>query len=194
VIVDQIFTHKKWKDCGDETDSDKQKFWGHLILFWSFVALLVVTSTVAFGHWGGKVIDWVAWMGHTPLHLLNPIKILANIGAIGLVVGLSLLTYRRMNQDPEKRASSYYDWYLLIVIWAVTLTGIFSQIFRLMDVATLAYPVYYIHLVTVWMLIAYLPWSKFGHLVYRTAALIYARRIGRVGLGETVELKKQTAQ
>ena len=39
---------------------------------------------------------------------------------------------------------------------------------------------YFFHLVAVFMLIGYLPWSKLGHLVYRTAALAYARKIGRI--------------
>ena len=38
------------------------------------------------------------------------------------------------------------------------------------------------------MLFAYLPWSKLGHLVYRTAALVYARRLGRVAV-EPKEIK-----
>ena len=38
--------------------------------------------------------------------------------------------------------------------------------------------------VSIFMLIAYLPWSKLGHLVYRTTALIYARYIGRLPIGE----------
>jgi quinone-modifying oxidoreductase subunit QmoC len=43
----------------------------------------------------------------------------------------------------------------------------------------IAYSMYYIHLISVFMLIAYLPWTKLGHLVYRTAALTYARYMGR---------------
>ena len=39
--------------------------------------------------------------------------------------------------------------------------------------------VYYLHLVFVWMLFAYLPWSKLGHFVYRTAALLFVRMYGR---------------
>ena len=31
----------------------------------------------------------------------------------------------------------------------------------------------------VFMLFAYLPWSKLGHLVYRTAAITYVRYKGR---------------
>ena len=80
--------------------------------------------------------------------------------------------------------SNYYDWYLLGVIWAVTLTGIGSEVFRLAGVAPLAFFTYYLHLVSIFMLIAYLPWSKLGHLVYRTTALIYARYVGRLPIDE----------
>ncbi|MBF0482903.1 MAG: heterodisulfide reductase subunit E, partial [Desulfovibrionaceae bacterium] len=52
---------------------------------------------------------------------------------------------------------------------------------------TLAYPVYYLHLVAVFMLFAYLPWSKLGHLVYRTTALVYARYSGRLPLAHPEE-------
>jgi quinone-modifying oxidoreductase subunit QmoC len=138
---------------------------------------MIVTAIVAAGHWGGKVIPAIAL--HTPMPLLFPVKILANIGAIMLVVGLAILTHRRRQQDPEKTRSNYYDWYLLNVIWFVTLTGIGAQLFRLADIAPVAYFVYYLHLVSVWMLFAYLPWSKLGHLVYRTAALTYVRMMGR---------------
>jgi quinone-modifying oxidoreductase subunit QmoC len=180
VITDEVLTHRKWKDCGETTEADKDKFKGHLFLFYSFIALAIVTGTVAFGHWGGKVIDFIYPLGHTPLHLYHPIKILANAGAIGLLIGLTLLTRRRMNLNQAKAVSSFYDWYLLGIIWAIALTGLFTELLRLAGVATLAYPMYYVHLIAVWMLFAYLPWSKLGHLVYRTVALVYARRTGRV--------------
>lgn len=174
VIKDEIVTHKKFQDCGDDKADRKI---GHMSLFYGFVALFIVTSVVALGHWGGKVIPAIAL--HTPMNLLNPVKILANVGMIAMLVGLTMLTRRRLNQDAKKTQSSWYDWYLLYVIWAVGLTGMFSQIFRLANVPNLAYPVYYLHLVSVFMLFAYLPWSKLGHLVYRTVALTYVRYMGR---------------
>jgi quinone-modifying oxidoreductase subunit QmoC len=180
VVVDQIVPHSKWKQCGYETEQDEKKFKGHLTLFYAFVALAIVTSFIAVAHWGGKVIDPLAAIGHTPLPLYHPIKWLAIIGAALMVYGLVKLTARRLNQDTEKHGSSYYDWYLLGVIWFVGLTGIFSFLLRLADTAVLAYGMYFLHLISIFMLFFYLPWSKLGHLVYRTAALIYARKVGRV--------------
>ena len=143
----------------------------------AFVILAFVTAVVAIGHWGGKVIPVIKI--ETPMALTFPIKILANIGALMLVVGLGLLTWRRMRLNPKYQASSFQDWYLLGVIWVVAITGILAQCFRLADAIVPAFVIYYLHLVFVWMLFAYLPWSKLGHLVYRTAALLYVRMYGR---------------
>ena len=174
VILEEVLTHTKFKDCGADKSDRKV---GHMILMYSFVILAIVTGVVAVGHWGGKVIPAIEI--HTPMPLTFPVKILANIGAVMLLVGLAILTVRRKALDPKKTQSNYYDWYLLGVIWVVAVTGVLSQLFRLAGIAPVAYSVYYVHLVAVWMLFAYLPWSKLGHLVYRTAALTYVRAMGR---------------
>ncbi len=184
VLLGEIATHVKFNECGAD---NTERYKGHLTLFYGFVALAIVTGVVAVSHWGGKIIEFIAPLGHTPMPLWSPVKILANVGAVLLLVGLTYLTRRRLNTDPGKSASSYYDWYLIGVIWAVALTGIGSELFRLAGVATLAYPVYYLHLVAVFMLFAYLPWSKLGHLVYRTTALVYAHQIGRLPLAREEE-------
>jgi len=179
VVVDEIATHVKWNECGND---NTERYKGHLSLFYGFVALAIVTSIVAVSHWGGRIISFIAPLGHTPMPLWSPVKLLANVGAIALLYGLTMLTRRRINVDPAKSTSSYYDWYLLGVIWVVALTGLGSEIFRLAGVAVLAYPTYYLHLIAVFMLFAYLPWSKLGHLVYRTTALVYAHQAGRLPL------------
>lgn len=174
VIFDEIATHRKFKDCGNDKSDRKI---GHLGIFYGFIFLMIVTAVVAVGHWGGKVFPVIAI--HTPMPLLFPVKILANLGAVILLGGLAVLTLRRRQLDPKKSKSNYYDWYLLGVIWAVAITGVLCELFRLADLAVIAYSVYYVHLVVVWMLFAYLPWSKLGHVVYRTAALTYVRAMGR---------------
>lgn len=174
VIVEEIITHKKFSECGPDKSDRKI---GHMAIFYSFVILAVVTAIVAGGHWIGKVIPWLKV--ETPMPLSYPVKVLANVGALALLYGLGSLTLRRRRLNPKYQASSYHDWYLLGIIWAVALSGILSQVFRLMDAVKPAFCVYYLHLVFVWMLFAYLPWSKLGHFVYRTAALVYVRMYGR---------------
>jgi len=179
VVRYEIVTHRKWNQCGKD---NSERFKGHWTLLFAFVALAIVTALVAIGHWGSLLpgLHWIHPMGITPMHMWSPVKILAMVGMLLGLYGLTMLTRRRLNQDASKSASSYYDWYLLGVIWAVFVTGTASFLLRLTGVAGLAYPVYYLHLISVFMLIAYLPWSKLGHLVYRTTALVYARMSGRL--------------
>ena len=186
VVRDEIVTHAKWNQCGKD---NTERYKGHWSLMFGFVALAIVTSIVAVGHWGSYVpgFKWLHAVGDTPIPLWSPVKMLANVGAVLLVYGLYMLTRRRLNADTQKAGSSFYDWYLLGVIWAVGLTGIACEVLRLAKMAGLAYPMYYLHLITVFMLIAYLPWSKLGHLVYRTTALVYARVSGRLPLSRDVD-------
>ena len=178
VIFGEVMTHRKFSDCGDDCEKKSRKV-GHMSLFYSFLILAVVTGTVAFCHWVGRIPVFSVIYFDTPMPLYHPVKILANVGMVLMLVGLSYLTIRRKSLDAKKHVSNYYDWYLLGIIWAVCLTGMFSQFFRLANLAVLGYSTYYLHLVAVFMLFAYLPWSKLGHLVYRTAALTYVRYIGR---------------
>ena len=194
-LKSEVAQHSRFQNCGQE-EKDVQRFTGHLFVFYAFVALMIVTSIVATGHWFGAwflqhimhieggIAGLIAWAGHTPMPLWSPVKLLANAGAFALVYGLIKLTSRRSALDAAKSTSNWYDWYLISVIWGIAVTGIGSEIFRLIGQKMLAYPTYYLHLIFVFMLIAYLPWSKLGHVVYRTVALAYARKIGRLPMGE----------
>ncbi len=186
VVTDELITHRKWNDCGKD---NTERFKGHWALMFAFVALGIVTGIVAVGHWGSYVpgFHWLHAVGETPMPLWHPVKMLALVGTGLIFYGLTMLTRRRLNADPQKFGSSFYDWYLLGVIWAVAVTGAGSMLLRLANVAGLAYPMYYLHLISVFMLIAYLPWTKLGHLVYRTTALVYARVSGRLPLTRDAE-------
>lgn len=179
-LWEEVVTARKFAECEDGpatgvARSDRRL--SHTGLVWSFCILAAVTAVVAIGHWGGKILPCI--LIETPMPQSFWVKILANIGAILLLASMAMLTWRRARLNPRYQVSNYYDWYLLGIIWAVALTGMFTQIFRLMDCIHAAFIIYYIHLVTVWMLFAWAPWSKLGHFVYRTAALVYVKMYGR---------------
>lgn len=180
VLWDEVISASKFSDCegGPATGvTQYDRRISHTAMVWSFCILTFVTTVVAIGHWGGKIIPMI--LIETPMPQGFWVKIVANIGAFMMLIALILLTWRRLALPPKYQSSSYYDWYLLGIIWVVALTGLFSQFFRLADWIHCAFITYYIHLVTVWMLFAWAPWSKLGHFIYRTTALVYVRMYGR---------------
>jgi quinone-modifying oxidoreductase subunit QmoC len=54
-----------------------------------------------------------------------------------------------------------------------------SWLSRYTGVPVLAYLIYFAHMVCVFFLLWYMPYSKFAHMIYRTMALVYARKTGR---------------
>jgi len=90
-----------------------------------------------------------------------------------------VLINRLAGKNNDTSNPNYYDWMLIGVIYGLVTTGILSELTRLAQISILAYPIYIVHLVFVFFLIGYLPYSKLAHLIYRTIALAYARYIER---------------
>ena len=108
---------------------------------------------------------------------MNPVKWLANIAGLALVVGSILLIKNRLSKTDQ--VSTYVDWYLLGLVLGLGVTGMGTEITRLVGWAFVSYWLFFIHLVFVFMLFAFLPFSKMAHLVYRTVAMAYGEYIGR---------------
>ncbi|MEE8484461.1 MAG: quinone-interacting membrane-bound oxidoreductase complex subunit QmoC [Nitrospinota bacterium] len=165
--VIEILTHKKFADC----NANKSRRTAHLLLFFGFAALFITTNAVLVYHYLFQI--------DTPLALSDPVKILGNIGAVIAFIGITLIFLNRVTGDKAAGNYSYYDKNFIFAVFFTVVTGIFSEIFRLADIAAVAYTVYFTHLVFVFFLLAYLPFSKFAHMLYRTTALIYSKAAQR---------------
>jgi quinone-modifying oxidoreductase subunit QmoC len=103
---------------------------------------------------------------------------LGNVSALAAIIGIGWIAGRRLLSDAVGKTVAF-DWIFIGNVLLIVTTGILAQIFREYLKSPVAYFVYYCHLVLIFFLFAYAPHSKFGHMFYRTAALVYARYSGR---------------
>jgi len=160
-----ILSHEKFNTCGESKD----RYIGHLAVFYGFVAAFITTGFVMVQYWVLGI--------HTPYPMLSHVKILGNFAGIAIVAGGVLLLTRRMAN--KNSSSSYYDWSLIALVAGLGITGLLAEAIRLSGVAAIAYPAYLLHLTFVFYLFAYFPFSKMAHLAYRTTAFAFARSAQR---------------
>jgi len=158
-VLGRIMRHRDFNSCGEQ----KSRSVTHFLVFWGFILLLFVTffailSTIFFDY---------------PLGLLNPIKIAGNTGALMLLVGTSIMILNRLLKQNSLQ-STYADWFFLVSFWLLTVSGILVEAARFLEWSS-AYHLYFFHLVMVWIIILYYPYTKFAHFLYRTVALLINR-------------------
>jgi quinone-modifying oxidoreductase subunit QmoC len=169
-VVKDILWHKRFQEC--ETTFGRAL--NHLMLVFGFIFLAMVTA------WS-FVREWVFHFD-SPFSLLfppDPLKWLALLGSALLLFGIYRIYLARQENAEKAGYGTYYDWQLIYLIAAVGITGILSWFFRLLGSPTLAYPTYFAHLVSIFCLFFYAPYTKIAHLVYRTVAMLYARMADR---------------
>ncbi len=164
-VIPVILKHKQFSECGE----NNERATPHMMVLFSFIGLFIVT--------GIFFIVLYVFGEHGPYSQLNPVKILANVSGIALVIGAILMMRQRAAKKDQ--VSTYQDWFLLWLVLGVGATGMLAELTRLADAAFLTYLFYFIHLMIVFDLFAFLPFSKLAHLVYRTVAMAYNEYSGR---------------
>jgi quinone-modifying oxidoreductase subunit QmoC len=158
----ELFTHKNFNQCS----KDSTRFWGHLLIFYGFAGAFLTTALAA-------VAD-IVFHYKAPIPIYSPIKILGNISGLLMVAGTIVVFFRRI-KGKDKITSTYFDWSLIFFVFGVALTGLLTQYMRLFEIPELAYSLYYIHMVLLFCLLWYAPFSKLAHMFYRTLALVYLK-------------------
>jgi len=164
-IIPTILKHDKFNECSE----NKDRATAHMMVLFGFIGLFIVTS-----------IFFVAIYGlqqYGPYSQLNPVKWLANVSGVALIIGSLLMIRSRLSKKDQ--VSAYKDWWLVGWALALGLTGMSAQVTRLLGLGGLSYTIYYVHLMFVWSLFFFIPYSKLAHLVYRTTAMAYNEYIGR---------------
>ena len=164
LVRKEIIQHSKFGNCS----AQRSRKTAHFLVFYGFVLLLFVTTYAIVA----------AITGHYPLQPAHPFKILGNVAALMLALGLGIMIFNRLFNKNNAGNSNYSDWLLLISFFLLTISGIVVQLARFQNWGV-AYQLYFFHLVCVWFVIIYLPYTKFAHVVYRVLALGFAYSIER---------------
>ncbi|UCD81892.1 MAG: quinone-interacting membrane-bound oxidoreductase complex subunit QmoC [Desulfobacterales bacterium] len=170
-VIPTILLHRKFTECTENKDREI----AHLLTLYGFIGLFIVTSVIFVLIYGSYLLP--EGPVHGPWSQLNPIKWLANVAGVSLIVGTSLMIKNRSSKKDQ--VSGYWDWYLIYLAFGLGVTGMGAELTRLAGWAPVTFATYYIHLILVFSLIAYLPFSKLAHLVYRTVAMAYNEYAGR---------------
>ena len=179
--VKEILAHKRFEKC--ETASGRST--AHKLVFYSFIGLFI-TTILAFG----KVIlapqtGYLAYLGH-PVNVSGSLltglvvvyKIIGNISAAALIIGILLVMSNRVKNAKKAGLGGYYDWLFISIVAGLGITGLLAELLRLANTPA-AYSVYVIHLCFVFFLFAYAPFSKMAHMFYRATAMVFEKKSGK---------------
>jgi len=169
-VIPTILFHNKFKQC----ITNRDRYQSHLLVFLGFIGLFIVTNIGFLALYIIRV-DFLA----PPYGFINPVKLLALASGVALLIGIALVISNRYKEKAAESTTTYLDWCLILAILGIVVTGFLTWLSRVGDAGWFAYAIYFLHLVCVFYIIAYLPYSKLAHLVYRTVAMGYAAHINR---------------
>jgi quinone-modifying oxidoreductase subunit QmoC len=179
--IGEILAHKRFEQCNVAIDRKL----AHMLVFFSFIGLAITTAWAVLYLYGYEIMHALGktpypWLlGPSPYPLTDPVKWLGNVSAIMLLVGIVMVINNRKKNEEKAGKGGYYDWLFIYIVFAVMATGILSELSRLANIAILAYLIYFAHLVVVFFLFAYAPFSKMAHMMYRATAMVFAKATQR---------------
>ncbi len=171
VSLKSVLAHDRFSKC----TQSRSRYWSHMAVFFGFLALTLVTLWVITAPYNPLIQGNFIY----PFSFLNPWKLLANLGGAALVAGCLLMIWDRLRNGEQAGASTFFDWALIAALIAAALTGFLTEILHYVRLEPHRHLAYFVHLVLVGALFLCLPYSKFAHIIYRTAALASAEYYGR---------------
>jgi ferredoxin len=170
IRVEVLGQHRYRKDCeaySEEQHWYKQKWFIHASILWGFLGLFLATAL----DYLLELLD-VKPIG-TWVPIWYPVRLLGTLAGLLLMYGVSAAIFRRWRKTDESSTySTPSDWAFLILLWLAGMTGFVLEVaIYLPQPYAWSYWMLLAHLIVVGELLILLPFSKFAHAIYRTAAL-----------------------
>ena len=160
--------HATGEDCVDAEETRRPwRRWMHHCTFYGFLLCFASTLVAAIYH---VLFGWLAPYAYTSLPV-----VLGTVGGLGLLVGPAGLFVVDRHRDPALTHSTQasLDAPFLATLFLTSLTGLLLLALR---ERALMPSLLIVHLAFVLALFVTLPYGKFVHGIYRTAALVKFRR------------------
>ena len=150
--------------CNDTDDAFslwRRRF--HHFTFYGFMLCFASTSLATLYHYA---LNW-----HAPYPLTSIPVLLGIVGGLGLLIGPAGLLWLNLQRHPEHGDSAQkpMDRGFIVLLFLISLTGLALMIWR--DTGAMAL-LLAIHLGVVMALFATMPYGKFAHGIFRSAALL----------------------
>ena len=150
--------------CNNEDDAftqSRRRF--HHFTFYGFLLCFAATSVATLYHY---FLGWPAPYGYTSLP-----KILGVVGGVALIIGTTGLFWLNLRRHPQQQDSAQrpMDRGFIALLFLTAASGLLLMLVKQTAALPLALCV---HLGSVMALFATLPYGKFAHGVYRSAALL----------------------
>ena len=156
--------HTTGVDCTTAEDTRRPwRRWFHHCTLYGFMLCFASTSVAAIYH---IIFGWHAPYAYTSLPVL-----LGTAGGLGLLIGPAGLLAARRQRDPDLGDADQkgLDEAFIVLLWLTSLTGLVLLVLRAQGAMGV---LLVIHLGAVLALFLTLPYGKFVHGIYRTAALL----------------------
>jgi len=169
----RIFMHDNFRECS----TSRLRYPSHILMFFGFISLTLVTLWVITA--GGNPLNRSEFA--YPFNFWSPWKMLANFGGVAILVGCFLMIRERLMFRENIGRGAYFDWVLVWTLLLVLISGFATELLHYLRMEPHRHAIYFVHLVFVFGLLMYLPYSKLAHMFYRATALVFTEHIGRVG-------------
>ena len=169
VLVVEALGQRRYRQSGCEEEQRPwyQRQWlVHLTILYGFLGLFAATA-----------LDFLFKPVGSAVPLYYPMRLLGTSAGLLLMCGASAAMLRRLQKrDRSARQSHISDWMFLIQLWLVGLTGFLLElaVYALLP-ALWGYALLIVHVALAMDLLLMLPFGKFNHAHYRTAALLVHR-------------------
>jgi len=166
-----LLSHKNFTSC----TTTRTRYLSHMLTLFGFVALSVVSLWVI----TSKLNPLISSEFIYPFPFFSPWKLLANAAGSAIILGCLVMCYDRLKQTRDVVVSTYFDWSLILLVMFVVASGFATEVMHFARMEPHRHTIYFVHLVLVFGLLMYLPYSKLAHVAYRVAALVLAEHTGR---------------